>query len=85
MEERQLAGELRAEDMLINLPDEIDLENNTSETVNISNMNDVLQFLENDGDSNIVIIKLPESKSFNRYGEPRLLNASEHPRRMMER
>ena len=48
----------------------------------VSNIHDVLQYLEDDGESNILIIKLPESKNFNRYGEPRLINASDHPRSM---
>ena len=46
-----------------------------------SNMNDVLRYLESDDGSNIVIIKLPERKKFNRYGEPAFINASDYNRR----
>ncbi|GMO29595.1 MAG: zf-HC2 domain-containing protein [Spirochaetaceae bacterium] len=40
-------------------------------------MRDVIQFLEDETDSDIVIIKLPESKKFNRYGGPRFIRASD--------
>jgi anti-sigma factor RsiW len=42
------------------------------------NMNDVLRYIENSDSSNIVIIKLPERKKFNRYGEPAFINAADY-------
>lgn len=47
--------------------------------VYIQDMREILQFLEEDNDSNTVIIKLPESRSFSRSGEPRFITASQHP------
>ncbi|MDR0410131.1 MAG: hypothetical protein LBH18_07045 [Spirochaetaceae bacterium] len=44
-------------------------------------MSEVLRYLENDGSSNIVIIKLPERKKFARYGEPAFINAADYRRR----
>jgi hypothetical protein len=44
------------------------------------NMDDLLHYLENNDSSNIVIIKLPERKKFNRYGEPTFINAADYRR-----
>lgn len=73
-----------AEDTLISFPDDFQSSDNIPVAQNISNMNDILRFLEDEGDSNIVIIKLPETKNFNRYGEPRFLNASDRLRKGAE-
>ncbi|MDR2659691.1 MAG: zf-HC2 domain-containing protein [Spirochaetaceae bacterium] len=43
-------------------------------------MDEVLRYIENDDSSNIVIIKLPERKKFNRYGEPAFINAADYSR-----
>ncbi|MDR0662487.1 MAG: hypothetical protein LBF80_00180 [Spirochaetaceae bacterium] len=47
----------------------------------IPNMDTILRYLETDDTSNIVIIKLPERKKFNRYGEPAFIkNAADSGR-----
>lgn len=79
----EMMAELPREDTLISFPEAASYEAPAG-AVNAANMREVLQYLEDDGDSNIVIIKLPERKSFNRYGEPRLITASDHPRRSGE-
>jgi hypothetical protein len=77
--ERPLAAEIKTEDTLISISGP--LEDGGAELVNAENMGELLQFLENDSDANMVIIRLPETRNFNRYGEARLLNASDHPRK----
>jgi hypothetical protein len=57
-----------------------DYELDVPEIVPASNMQELLNYLENDDSSNIVIIKLPERKKFNRYGEPALINAADYTR-----
>jgi hypothetical protein len=47
----------------------------------VSNMQELLRYLENDDSSNIIIIKLPERKKFSRYGEPAFINAANYTRR----
>lgn len=49
--------------------------------VPVSNMNDVLQYLGNQDTTDIVIIRLPESKSFSSSGEPTILKAADYSRR----
>lgn len=49
--------------------------------VPVSNMNDVLQYLGNQDATDIVIIRLPESKSFFSSGEPTILKAADYSRR----
>ncbi|MDR2509996.1 MAG: zf-HC2 domain-containing protein [Spirochaetaceae bacterium] len=67
------------EDTLISISEDQFYPADQLEMINASNsMHEVLRFLEDDGDSNILIIKLPESKNFNRYSEPRLINASDY-------
>ncbi|MDR3325324.1 MAG: zf-HC2 domain-containing protein [Spirochaetaceae bacterium] len=51
-------------------------------TIQASNMDDVLRYVENNS-SDIVSMRLPESKNFRRFGEPKLVNASDYPRRRM--
>jgi hypothetical protein len=82
-EERPLAAEITTEDTLISISGPI--EDGSAELVNAENMGELLQFLENDADANMVIIRLPETRNFNRYGEARLLNASDHPRKKARR
>jgi hypothetical protein len=43
-------------------------------------MDSILRYLETDDSSNIVIIKLPERKKFNRYGDPAFINAADYSR-----
>lgn len=58
-----------------------DYELNLPDITPVSNMNEVLRYLEDDDSSNIVIIKLPERKKFNRYGDPAFINAADYNRR----
>ncbi|MDR0567608.1 MAG: zf-HC2 domain-containing protein [Spirochaetaceae bacterium] len=46
----------------------------------VSNMNDVLQYLGDKDTTDIVIIHLPESRSFSTAGEPTIIKASDYPR-----
>jgi hypothetical protein len=52
--------------------------------VPVSDMNGVLQYLGNQ-DPDMVIIRLPESKSFSSAGEPTIIKAADYPRRNRER
>jgi hypothetical protein len=44
----------------------------------VSDMNGVLQYLSSQDASEFMIIKLPESRSFSRFGEPALLKAADY-------
>ncbi|MDR0382754.1 MAG: zf-HC2 domain-containing protein [Spirochaetaceae bacterium] len=57
---------------------------NIPEAEPVSNMQELLHYLENDDSSNIIIIKLPERKKFSRYGEPAFINAADYARRRAE-
>ncbi|MHB9291653.1 hypothetical protein Holit_00731 [Hollandina sp. SP2] len=46
-----------------------------------SDMNEVLQYLENQDMTDIVIIRLPETRSFSSSGEPTILRAADYTRR----
>jgi anti-sigma factor RsiW len=46
--------------------------------VPVTDMNGVLQYLGNDDLADIVIIRLPESRSFNSYGEPAIIRAADY-------
>jgi hypothetical protein len=43
-----------------------------------ANMSEVLKYLESEDSSDIVIIKLPERKNFNGYGEPTMIKAADY-------
>jgi hypothetical protein len=43
-----------------------------------SNVGEVLRYLENDASSDIIIIKLPDQKQFNKNGEPSFLRAADY-------
>lgn len=47
----------------------------------VTDMDSILRYLETDDSSNIVIIKLPERKKFNRHGEPTFINAADYSKR----
>ncbi|MDR1985859.1 MAG: hypothetical protein LBP88_02665 [Treponema sp.] len=47
----------------------------------VSDMNEVLQYLENQDMTDIVIIRLPETRSFSSSGEPTILRAADYTRR----
>jgi hypothetical protein len=65
---------------LMNVAISHDYELNIPEIAPTADMQELLRYLENDDSSNIIIIKLPERKKFNQYGEPAIINAAEHPR-----
>jgi hypothetical protein len=46
--------------------------------VPVSDMSGVLQYLSSQDSSEFVIIRLPESRSFSRFGEPALLKAADY-------
>jgi anti-sigma factor RsiW len=46
--------------------------------VPVTDMNGVLQYLGNDDSADIVIIRLPESRSFSSYGEPAIIRAADY-------
>jgi anti-sigma factor RsiW len=46
--------------------------------VPVTDMNGVLQYLGNDDLADIVIIRLPESRSFNSHGEPAIIRAADY-------
>jgi hypothetical protein len=50
----------------------------------VSDMQELLRYLESDDSSNIIIIKLPERKKFSRYGEPAFVNAANYTRRRQQ-
>jgi hypothetical protein len=45
--------------------------------VPVTDLNGIWQYLGNDDSGDIVIIRLPESRSFNRYGEPAIIRAAD--------
>jgi hypothetical protein len=47
----------------------------------VSDMNGVLQYLGNEDTADLVIIRLPESKSFMSSGEPTIIKAADYSRR----
>jgi len=47
-------------------------------TFPFSNMNDVLQYLGNQDNSDVVFIRLPDNKSFSSFGEPTIINAADY-------
>jgi anti-sigma factor RsiW len=48
----------------------------------VSTMGDVLRYLESENGSDFVILRLPESRNFNTYGDPKIINAANyHARR----
>jgi anti-sigma factor RsiW len=46
--------------------------------VPVTDMNGVLQYLGNDDSADIMIIRLPESRSFSSYGEPAIIRAADY-------
>jgi anti-sigma factor RsiW len=51
------------------------------QTIPASDMSGVIQYLGNDDSGDIVIIRLPESKSFMSLGEPAIVKAADYTRR----
>jgi anti-sigma factor RsiW len=48
--------------------------------VPVSNMEDVLHYLGNRDNGDIIILRLPESRSFVNYGEPAIIRAADYSR-----
>jgi anti-sigma factor RsiW len=46
--------------------------------VPVTDMNGVLQYLGNDDSADIMIIRLPESRSFSSHGEPAIIRAADY-------
>jgi anti-sigma factor RsiW len=53
--------------------------------VPVTDLNGIWQYLGNDDSGDIVIIRLPESRSFNSYGEPAIIREADYSRRNGER
>jgi hypothetical protein len=51
------------------------------QTIPVADMNGVIQYLGGDDTADIVIIRLPESKSFRSFGEPAMIKAAEYSAR----
>jgi hypothetical protein len=56
------------------------IEGSLSETIPVTNMGEVLQYLGNHDDADVVILKLPESRNFHSAGEPTILKAADYRR-----
>jgi hypothetical protein len=55
------------------------------QTIPVADMNGVIQYLGNDDTADIVIIRLPESKSFMSFGEPAIVKAADYSGRSTQR
>jgi anti-sigma factor RsiW len=55
------------------------------QTIPVADMSGVIQYLGNDDGADIVIIRLPESKSFMSFGEPAMIKAAEYLGRNTQR
>jgi hypothetical protein len=53
--------------------------------VNIQDMAGVLQYLSSQDNGDFMVIRLPESRTFSRVGEPALINAADYSRRGLSR
>jgi hypothetical protein len=53
--------------------------------VPVTDLNGIWQYLGNDDSGDIVIIRLPESRSFNSYGEPAIIREADYSGRRGER
>ncbi|MDR2097389.1 MAG: zf-HC2 domain-containing protein [Spirochaetaceae bacterium] len=58
-----------------------DYDLNIPDIMPVSNMSDIMSYLESNESSNFVIIKLPERKKFKRYGDPDFIRSAEYNRR----
>jgi hypothetical protein len=58
---------------------------NDNGMVNIQDMAGVLQYLSNQDNGDFMVIRLPESRTFSRIGEPALINAADYSRRGLSR
>jgi hypothetical protein len=58
---------------------------NDNSMVNIQDMAGVLQYLSSQDNGDFMVIRLPESRTFSRVGEPALINAADYSRRGLSR
>jgi hypothetical protein len=58
---------------------------NDNGMVNIQDMAGVLQYLSGQDNGDFMVIRLPESRTFSRIGEPALINAADYSRRGLSR
>jgi len=58
---------------------------NDTGMVNIQDMAGVLQYLSSQDNGDFMVIRLPESRTFTRIGEPALINAADYSRRGLSR
>jgi len=58
---------------------------NDNGMVNIQDMAGVLQYLSSQDNGDFMVIRLPESRTFTRIGEPALINAADYSRRGLSR
>ena len=58
---------------------------NDNGMVNIQDMAGVLQYLSGQDNGDFMVIRLPESRTFSRVGEPALINAADYSRRGLSR
>ena len=58
---------------------------NDTGMVNIQDMAGVLQYLSSLDNGDFMVIRLPESRTFTRIGEPALINAADYSRRGLSR
>jgi anti-sigma factor RsiW len=58
---------------------------NDKEMVNIQDMTGVLQYLSSQDYGDFMVIRLPESRTFSRTGEPALINAADYSSRGLSR
>jgi hypothetical protein len=56
---------------------------NDNGMVNIQDMAGVLQYLSSQDNGDFMVIRLPESRTFSRIGEPALINAADYSRRSL--
>lgn len=57
----------------------------SGDTIPVSDMNDVLQYLSREDTSDSLILTLPETRSFSSAGEPTLVKAADYSRRSATR
>jgi len=58
---------------------------NDNGMVNIQDMTGVLQYLSSQDNGDFMVIRLPESRTFTKIGEPALINAADYSRRGLSR
>ena len=80
----RIAGNIEASDMTLASGTDLDVPG-IIPIADISDMQDVLQYLGSRDNGDIIIIRLPESRNFVNYGEPAIIKASDYSRQVMGR